>query len=58
VLEVHAVDAGDEGQGHEHRGDDGEHLGGLGELQVDARHVDVEQVVRQEAVGLHLVEDA
>jgi hypothetical protein len=56
-IEVHAVDAGDEGERDEDRGDDGEHPHHLVGAVGDARQVEVGEPVGDVAVGLDDVED-
>ena len=47
VVEVHSVDAGDEGQGNEDRGDDRQHLHDLVHPVADAGKVEIHDAGQQ-----------
>src|SRR5687768_17356239 len=58
VVEVHAVDAGDDGEGHEQRADDGQALHRLVETVADRREIRVHRALRHVLVGHRPFHDA
>src|SRR5690606_9480849 len=56
-IEVHAVDPGDEGQRHEQRGKDGQHLHDFVGALADVGQIQVQQTDQQLADGIYAVHD-